>query len=94
VFNNASWGMLRVLQPQCKFNDLDEWRFADMAGPLGGTGVRVATRKQLQQALNRAINKRGKFFLVEAMLERGEISDILRRYLNGLSRRGPSAPRP
>jgi len=61
---------------------------------MRGTGVRVATRKQLQQALNRAINKRGKFFLVEAMLERGEISDILRRYLNGLSRRGPSAPRP
>jgi indolepyruvate decarboxylase len=94
VFNNASWGMLRVLQPESKFNDLDDWHFAEMAAPLGGIGMRVTTRKELQQALNRAINERGKFFLIEAMIERGEISDILRRYLNGLSRRGPSAPRP
>jgi indolepyruvate decarboxylase len=89
VFNNASWEMLRVLRPECKFNDLDEWHFADMASPLGGTGVRVTTHKELQQTLNRAINERGKFFLIEVMLERGEISDILRRYLKGLSRRRP-----
>ncbi|MDH3672807.1 MAG: indolepyruvate/phenylpyruvate decarboxylase [Gammaproteobacteria bacterium] len=90
VFNNASWEMLRVLRPECKFNDLDEWHFADMAVPLGGTGVRVATRKQLQQALDRATHEGGKFFLIEAMIERGEISDILRRYLKGLSRKRPS----
>ncbi|MFQ6024425.1 MAG: thiamine pyrophosphate-dependent enzyme, partial [Acidiferrobacterales bacterium] len=89
VFNNASWEMLRVLRPECKFNDLDEWHFADMAVPLGGCGVRVTTCKELQQALNRAINQRGKFFLIEAMLERGAISDILGRYLKGLSRRRP-----
>jgi len=60
-----------------------------MASPLGGTGVRVTTHKELQQTLNRAINERGKFFLIEVMLERGEISDILRRYLKGLSRSRP-----
>jgi indolepyruvate decarboxylase len=88
VFNNASWEMLRVLQPECKFNDLDDWHFADMAAPLGGTGVRVATRKELQQALRRAVDERGKFFLIEVTLKRGAISDILRRYLQGLSRKG------
>ncbi|MFQ5936917.1 MAG: indolepyruvate/phenylpyruvate decarboxylase [Acidiferrobacterales bacterium] len=91
VFNNASWEMLRVLQPESKFNDLDDWHFAEIAAPLGGTGVRVSTRKQLQQALDRAISERGKFFLIEAILDRGAISDILRRYLKGLSRRKHSA---
>lgn len=91
VFNNASWEMLRVLQPESKFNDLDDWHFADMAVPLGGSGARVTTRKELQHALDRAIHERGKFFLIEAMLERGEISDILRRYLEGLSHRRASA---
>ena len=37
VFNNAGWEMLRAFQPESKFNDLGEWRFADMAAALGGT---------------------------------------------------------
>jgi indolepyruvate decarboxylase len=89
VFNNASWEMLRVLQPESKFNDLDDWHFAEIAAPLGGIGVRVTTRKELQQALQRAVDEQGKFFLIEVMLARGDISDILRRYLKGLSRRRP-----
>ena len=44
VFNNMSWEMLRVFQPESRFNDLDDWRFAELAGPLGGDGVRVSTR--------------------------------------------------
>ena len=47
VFNNASWEMLRVFQPESAFNDLDDWRFAELAGPLGGDGVRVRTRREL-----------------------------------------------
>jgi len=31
LINNAGWEMLRAFQPESKFNDLDEWRFADMA---------------------------------------------------------------
>ena len=43
VFNNRGWEMLRAFQPESVFNGLDDWRFAEMAGPLGGEGVRVAT---------------------------------------------------
>src|SRR5262249_56767408 len=28
LFNNKSWEMLRVFQPESRFNNLDEWEFA------------------------------------------------------------------
>ncbi len=83
VFNNASWEMLRVFQPESRFNDLDDWRFAELAGPLGGDGVRVRTRRELVQALARAHATRGRFQLVEVMLPRGQTSDTLARFVAG-----------
>jgi indolepyruvate decarboxylase len=83
VFNNASWEMLRVFQPESAFNDLDEWRFAELAGPLGGDGVRVRTRAELAAALERAHATRGRFQLIEVMLKRGETSDTLARFVAG-----------
>ncbi len=83
VFNNASWEMLRVFQPESAFNNLDDWRFAELAGPLGGDGVRVATRRELADALARAHATRGRFQLIEAMLPRGETSDTLARFVAG-----------
>ena len=32
VMNNRSWEMLRVFQPESKFNTLDDWHFAELAG--------------------------------------------------------------
>ncbi len=83
VFNNASWEMLRVFQPESRFNDLEDWRFAELAGPLGGDGVRVRTRAELQAALARAHATRGRFQLIEAMLPRGRTSDTLARFVAG-----------
>ena len=83
VFNNASWEMLRVFQPESAFNNLDDWRFAELAGPLGGDGVRVATRRELADALARAHATRGRFQLIEAMLPRGQTSDTLARFVAG-----------
>jgi len=83
VFNNASWEMLRVFQPESRFNDLDDWRFAELAGPLGGVGVRVQTRRELAAALEAAHGARGKFQLIEAMLPRGATSDTLARFVAG-----------
>lgn len=86
VFNNASWEMLRTFQPEGRYNLLDEWRFADLADALGGVGRRVTTRQQLAEALERAVAERGRFQLIEVMLERGAISDTLRRYITTMSR--------
>ena len=83
VFNNASWEMLRVFQPESAFNDLDDWRFAELAGPLGGDGVRVSTRRALADALEVAHGRRGRFQLVEVMLKRGETSATLARFVAG-----------
>ncbi len=83
VFNNASWEMLRVFQPESRFNDLDDWRFAELAGPLGGDGVRVCTRAELIAALARAHATRGRFQLIEVMLPRGQTSDTLARFVAG-----------
>ena len=83
VFNNASWEMLRVFQPESHFNDLDDWHFAELATVLGGDGVRVRTRAELAAALEQAAQRRGRFQLIEAMLSRGATSETLARFVAG-----------
>lgn len=83
LFNNCSWEMLRVFQPESKFNNLSDWNFSDVAPSLGGHGQRVTTRKELRDALERAVARRGQFSLVEVMLKRGETSKTLARFVSG-----------
>lgn len=93
VFNNCGWEMLRTFQPEARFNDLSDWHFADTAAPLGGDGYRVSTRAQLLQALETAHAKRGRFQLIEAMLPRGALSPTLQRFVAGVRRLQPGAPK-
>ena len=86
VLNNASWEMLRTFQPESRFNNLDDWRFAAMADGLGGDGARVSTRAELKAALARAVATRGRFQLIEAMIPRGVLSDTLSRFVAGVRR--------
>jgi indolepyruvate decarboxylase len=83
LFNNCSWEMLRVFQPESRFNDLDDWYFAEVANLIGGVGERVTTRAELAAALDRAATRRGKFSLIEVMLPRGVTSDTLARFVSG-----------
>ena len=91
VFNNQSWEMLRAFQPESAFNDLGDWRFAEIAGPLGGVGERVTTRRQLQSALGRAIGDRGRFHLIEIMLGRGALSATLARFVEAITEKRAAA---
>jgi indolepyruvate decarboxylase len=84
VLNNAGWEMLRAFQPESKFNDLDDWHFADMAPALGGEGVRVRTRGELARALGAAHARRGRFQIIEAMVARGAMSPTLARFVEGV----------
>lgn len=86
LFNNSSWEMLRTFQPESGFNDLDDWGFAQMAAGMGGDGVRVHTRAQLKQALDRAMATRGRFQLIEVMIPRGVLSETLSRFVAGVKR--------
>ncbi|PZA12254.1 indolepyruvate/phenylpyruvate decarboxylase [Rhodopseudomonas palustris] len=83
LFNNCSWEMLRVFQPESKFNDLDDWHFADIAKSIGGVGTRVTTRAELAAALQCAVERRGVFSLIEVMLPRGATSHTLARFVTG-----------
>jgi indolepyruvate decarboxylase len=71
LFNNCSWEMLRVFQPESRFNNLDDWHFADIAHSLGGTGERVTTRRELAADLDRAVAQHGKFSLIEVIRLQG-----------------------
>ncbi len=84
LFNNSSWEMLRAFQPESKFNDLDELDYARIADVLGGKGQRVRTRAQLKQALENAILATDQFQLIEVMLERGQLSQTLSRFVDGI----------
>jgi indolepyruvate decarboxylase len=75
--------MLRVFQPESRFNNLDDWQFAAMAPAMGGVGERVKTRKEFKDALERAIARRGQFSLIEVMLPRGVTSATLARFVSG-----------
>lgn len=87
VMNNLGWEMLRVFQPESRFNDLGDWRFADCAAPLGGDGMRVGTRRELAAALATAAARRGRFQLIEAMIPPGSVSPTLAGFVAALQRR-------
>jgi len=86
VLNNVCWEMLHTFQPESKFTTLDDWHFADIAAPLGGDGLRVRTRHELRDALERAAATRGRFQLIEAMIPRGVLSGTLQRFVGGVKR--------
>ena len=87
LFNNTGWGMLKTFQSDTGYNDLDDWRFADMAAALGGAGRRVQTRAELADALAEAHADDSRFHLIEIMIPRGEISTTLQRFVNAIKQK-------
>lgn len=86
VFNNAGWEMLRVFEPEARFNDLGLWDFAALAAPLGGDGQVVHTRAELEAALGRAHARRGRFQLIDIRLAEGARSPTLTRFVQAVKR--------
>jgi len=93
VLNNKSWDMLRAFSRQSRFNDLSDWHFAELAGPLGGDGARVTTRRELVEALEKAWATRGRFQLIDIALERGVVSDTLDRFVGAFARAKAQSPK-
>jgi len=87
LLNNSSWEMLRVFQPESEFNNLDDWRFAEMAAGMGGAGRRVSTRRDLKAALEEAITRPDQFYLIEIMIPRGAVSNTLARFVSSFQKR-------
>jgi indolepyruvate decarboxylase len=58
---------------------------------LGGIGERVTTRRRLQSALARAIQERGRFYLIDIMLDRGALSATLARFAEAITEKRAAA---
>jgi len=86
VFNNRAWGMLKVFQGDTSYNDLDDWRFAELAGVLGGKGQRVTTRRELADALAAAQADKNNWHLIEIMMPRDVYSPTLSRFVAAVKR--------
>lgn len=80
VFDNASWEMLKTIQPEGNYFGLTRWDYAALAGIWGGRGYRVQTKRELKQALFAAFREPS-FALLDVKLEAGETSQVLRDYL-------------
>ncbi len=86
VFNNSSWEMLRAFQPESEFNNLAELDFAEIARALGGKGHRATTRRQLKDALARAIADEQSFQIIDIVMARGVMSRALERFTDGIKK--------
>jgi len=86
LFNNSSWEMLRAFQPESKFNNLGHLNYADIGNSLGGVGRRAATRRELKVSLDQAIADESQFQLIEIMLNPGQLSQTLSRFVDGMNK--------
>ena len=86
VFNNSSWEMLRTFQPESKFNDLPQLNYAGIGNELGGVGQRVTNRAELQEALETAVADADNFYLIEAIIESGDLSNTLSNFVAGITK--------
>ncbi len=84
VLNNQTWEMIRVFEPDTRCADLGDWHYAELARGLGGDAARVHSRAELKAALDRAFATRGRFQLIEVMLQPGDSTPTLRRFADGI----------
>jgi indolepyruvate decarboxylase len=83
VFNNRSWEMLRIMQPEGKYFDLTGWNFAQLAELWGGRGLTVRSKREMFHAIE-AASKEKRFVIIDALLPKGETSQVLRNYVTRL----------
>ncbi len=86
LFNNQRWEMLQAFFPDANYNDTVGWPFAKLADLWGGRGFRAFTPRQLRDALNAAYDET-RFTLIEVGLQQGDVSPILRGFVEAFKKR-------
>ena len=86
LFNNQRWEMLQAFFPEARYNETVSWPFAKLADLWGGRGFRAFTPRQLRDALSAASDER-RFTLIEVSLQRGDVSPILRGFVDAFKKR-------
>lgn len=79
LLNNHGYGTERIMIDG-SFNDIQNWNYSLLPGVIGsGKGIRVESEEDLDMALKNAFTHRDEIFLIEAVLEKNDISDTLKR---------------
>ena len=86
VFNNTRWEMLQAFFPDATYNATVAWPFAELAEKWGGRGFMARTPGELRRALTAAWAS-DRFSVVEVPLAPGDISPILRGFVQAFSAR-------
>ena len=86
VFNNTRWEMLQAFFPDAKYNATVAWPFGQLADLWGGRGFTVRTAGEFRRALAAAWES-DRFSLIDVSLERGDVSPILRGFVQAFTAR-------
>jgi indolepyruvate decarboxylase len=87
LLNNSRWEMLQAFFPDAKYNETVGWPFSKLAELWGGRGFKVHTPRQFRDALEAAFEEERRFSLIEVGLAPGDISPILRGFVNAVKSR-------
>ena len=86
LLNNNSWEMLQAFFPDATYNDTAPWPYAKLMELWGGRGFEVHTASELRAALAEAWREE-RPTLVEVSLMKGDISPVLRGFVEALTDR-------
>ncbi|MSO55352.1 MAG: hypothetical protein EXQ55_00255 [Acidobacteria bacterium] len=87
VLNNSQWEMLQAFFPEARYNETGGWPFSKLADLWGGRGFRAHTPRQFRDALDASFGEDKRFSLIEVGLQPGDISPILRGFVNAVKNR-------
>jgi indolepyruvate decarboxylase len=90
VFNNTRWEMLQAFFPAATYNATVAWPLAQLAEAWGGRGFTVRTPGEFRQALSAAWES-DRFSLLDVSLEPGDLSPILRGFVQAFRSRVTSS---
>jgi len=90
VFNNTRWEMLQAFFPNAGYNETVPWPFGALADLWGGRGFTVRTPGEFHHALASAW-KAECFSVIDVSLERGDVSPILRGFVQAFRARVTSS---
>jgi len=86
VVNNGAFSSLEAMDRKRDYFTVHSWDYVKLAESLGAEGIRVNTLKDFKKALELGTQK-NKAFLIEAIIERSDISETLERIGNAVHRK-------
>jgi len=81
---------LRFIDQQRDYFDLNGWDYVGLARAVGAEGERADSKENFARALDMAV-KSDKTFVIDAMLEKEDISPTLRRLTDHFSKKVKAA---